>query len=314
MSNFWEIFKKRQDTKQLALMQDIQESLNLFCMTLCMYSTEYENLPEEIPNWIMEEYLYTHGNYVFLEQDGVYCVCSSSAIQELNIYGLPNKVTPISRNGSPFAPRNISSFAINNGGKTRVEKQNAVLARNNYWAIPTQVLIYPYINRLCFLWQSLGINASMARIKSIIRGNKDSAKTLDRVFQQTFGSRKPFIVVNEYMNDSQVDKLDFEYANQQKDLWDDFDKTFNLMLNICGINSNSQSDKKERLLVDEVNSNNELVSIMKSSRTSMRKEAIKQINKIFSLDIRVKECYNNYKEDKMNQNDISPYDKSSDDV
>ena len=78
----------------------------------------------------------------------------------------------------------------------------------------------------------------------------------------------------------------------------------NELLTFLGIN-NSNTDKKERLLVDEVNSNNEFILVNIDHMYEERKRAVDQINSKYGLNITVEKrevedhgaIYNRTKED-----------------
>ena len=58
------------------------------------------------------------------------------------------------------------------------------------------------------------------------------------------------------------------------------------LLTFLGINNNNIV-KKERLITDEVNANNELISIMIDLMFDLRKKACDEINKMYGLNINV---------------------------
>lgn len=69
---------------------------------------------------------------------------------------------------------------------------------------------------------------------------------------------------------------------------DSINFNFNKFLEIIGINSNPNQDKKERLLVDEIGANNELTNYNAITRLKMREEFCEKIKKCFGIDITVK--------------------------
>jgi hypothetical protein len=60
------------------------------------------------------------------------------------------------------------------------------------------------------------------------------------------------------------------------------------MYNQLGINTNPNEDKKERLLVDEININEQRVGLILESMIRSRLESIREINNIFGLNIGLK--------------------------
>lgn len=73
----------------------------------------------------------------------------------------------------------------------------------------------------------------------------------------------------------------------KKEIW-------NEALTFLGIN-NILVDKKERLITDEANSNNELINMNLQARLAPRKEACKQFNELFktNIDVRVRSDLHN---------------------
>ena len=61
----------------------------------------------------------------------------------------------------------------------------------------------------------------------------------------------------------------------------------NELLTYLGINNNNNIKKKERMIVDEVNANNEYTAINLDLMYDLRKRACDEINKKFGLNIKV---------------------------
>ncbi len=285
------------------LMQEIETQLFIFIQSIIEYRFEYKNLPDEIPTYIIEDNLFNYGSCVFFKDNFFYYALSGANGNTLDVYGNPLKVRPIAKNGMQFDERtNVQYFDFKNN---KIIEKDCVIIYNNRYRMSTYSLIYPFVNRLCYLWQSLGINAALTRIKVLIVSNKDQAPTLKALFNKFFDSEKIFAIVNDKSNlrENIVDKLDFNIPNQQKDLWEDFDKTFNLLLMFCGINSNNNIDKKERLLVDELHINDKLTTIIMDSYFEIRVKAIEAINKLFGLNIEIIDKFKLKNEDTIKKDD-----------
>ena len=72
-----------------------------------------------------------------------------------------------------------------------------------------------------------------------------------------------------------ADKM-YQYVNS---LWSE-------VLTFLGINNNSQEGKKERLVVDEINSNNQNISLNAQIGLLTRQEACKNFNEMYGTNIR----------------------------
>ena len=59
-----------------------------------------------------------------------------------------------------------------------------------------------------------------------------------------------------------IEKLDFFEEFKSSEYWEDYNNTLSQMYGLLGIKSNTNEDKKERLIVDEVNINNQKVNLI----------------------------------------------------
>ena len=83
----------------------------------------------------------------------------------------------------------------------------------------------------------------------------------------------------------EIEKLDFNVEYEPDKYWEDFDKTFATICQWLGITTNLSQNKKERLIVSEVESNDELTTISEDARLSFRKMACEQTKELFKLEL-----------------------------
>ena len=83
----------------------------------------------------------------------------------------------------------------------------------------------------------------------------------------------------------EIEKLDFNIEYEPDKYWEDFDKCFATLCQWLGITTNLSQNKKERLIVSEVESNDELTTISEDARLSFRKLGCEQAKELFGLDI-----------------------------
>ena len=109
--------------------------------------------------------------------------------------------------------------------------------------------------------------------------------SLKNIFM-TYDGNHPAIYADPMLDDNAIKaiKTDVPYVadkllQYKHELW-------NECLTFLGIN-NLNSDKKERLIVDEANANEQLIQISADVMLATRQEAAKQINDKYKLDVRV---------------------------
>lgn len=278
---------KKKKYQNIYTMQDIKAQIITIVNNLVAKNYVYKNLPPEIDSYILEDILFNRGQAVWFQVGSTNVVLPSANAYELDIYGKPNKIRPIAFNGQPFNEYYIRNEFDWKTGKIK-NQANAVLIMNNNQRISTYFFIQPIIDRLCVLWENLGLNACFQRVKALIECNTNVAKEIEQQMYDLLGDNKPIAIVkNKESTLPQINPVSFNYPNNQKDIWEDFDRTFNLLLTFCGVNNNDNDMKKERVIVDEVNANNEIIDRIYSVGFDFREKAIKEINEMFNLNITI---------------------------
>lgn len=76
-------------------------------------------------------------------------------------------------------------------------------------------------------------------------------------------------------------------------LWKDYDNVMSAFLTAFGINNLNTADKKERLLTDEVNSNNEQIALNAAYRLDQRLHFCENLNSVFGTNVtcRIRHSY-----------------------
>lgn len=271
--------------EKLTTMKKIEFQLFIFFLGIANEQFKWEGLPKEIKPYNLEKILNLYGQAVFFKFGDDYLVCSCANTSLLNIYGEPVEVLPIALNGISFERVNVSSSIDAN---KKVVVKNAVRIRNNLTCTPTYFLLKPFIDKMCFIWESMGINAGLSRVKYLLHANKQLASAMKNELKKLVGGSECIPVVNEKVNVmKEIEKLDFNIPYEPDKYWEDFDKTFQFALQLCGITTNVSNGKKERLIVSEVESNDELTTLAEDTRLTFRKQACDEINELFSLGISV---------------------------
>ena len=284
--------------EKLDKMQKIETQMFVFVMGLINEQFKWEGLPPEIKPYNMEKVLNFYGQGVLFKVEGTdqYAFCNAVNSSLLNIYGEPCEVQPIAINGMAFPRVNVNT---NVGANGEIKAKNAVLIKNNLSSTPTYFLVKPFVDHLCFIWQSKGINAGLSRIKAIIHSNKNIAGVLKQQIGNIIGNSSMMPVVSDKVNMlKEIEKLDFNVEYQPDIYWEDFDKTIAFICQMVGITTNLAQGKKERLIVSEVESNDEFTTICEDTRLSFRKMGCEDAKETFSLPLK---CENKVPEVKATQ-------------
>lgn len=218
----------------------------------------------------LELVLYENGRAMFTKDDELgYIVLKVLPDDKFNIYMLPTKVQGF-------------SFEFNRD----YEFDDIVYIMNNNLCKPTFETLRLMAYRLYEVETTIETNLIAQKTPVLIEGDTKTILTLKNVYMQysgnipfIFGSKK--FDINNKLNVLRTDApylLD-KLALHKHEVWDE-------MLTFLGIN-NANTDKKERLITDEVNSNNELINYYLNCFYKPRKMACDELNKKYGLNVKV---------------------------
>ena len=219
----------------------------------------------------LELALYENGRGVFFKDEDLgYMALRVNPNDKFNVYMLPTKVI-------------CYSFEYNK----EKDFDDVVYIMNNNLQKPTIETLKLFAYRLYDCERTMDVNLTSLKTPILIEGDTKTILTLKNVYMQYSGNT-PFIFGNKQYDLSNrlsvlntnapylLDKLTL----YKHEIWEE-------CLTYLGIN-NANTDKKERLITDEVNSNNELINYYLNCFYKPRKEACDRINEKYGLNIKIK--------------------------
>ena len=296
------------DYEKLDKMQQIQVQLFIYIFGIINEQFKWEGLPPELKSYNVEKVLNMYGQGVLFKVGDDYAFCCAVNTNMLNIYGEPCEVQPVAINGMSFDRVRVNNMF---DGK-ELKEQNAVLIKNNLTSTPTYAMIKPMVEQLAFIWESKGINAGLSRVKALIHANKNNAGIIKQQLKNIIGSSTMIPVVSEKTNIlKEIEKLDFNIEYTPDMYWEDFDKTFSTLCQWLGITTNLSQNKKERLIVSEVESNDELTTISEDARLTFRKLGCDGAKELFGLELSCENKVPDVKATSPMDNDDEPTDEEN---
>lgn len=277
---------------KLSEMNKISFQMLLLFLTIATERYEWKGLPKEISQWNLEKILNLYGQAVLFKVGDRYLVTQAVNSSLLNVYGQPTQVQPVALNGRSFPRVQVYEDIVDGkDGKLEVAKKTAVLIKNNMFSLPTYALIKPMVDRLCFIWESAGINAGLSRVIALVHCNKDiSGIVKSEIGKIMGGTRNGLAIISDKSNVlEKIEKLDLKVDYTPQEYWTDFDNTFNLICETIGITTDMNKAKKERVLTAQVESNDELTSIVAKGYLGFRKLACEEAKELFSLGMSCEE-------------------------
>lgn len=277
--NYFSLHNNSKKSRNSALLNNLTY-INWYNRLKLMYISmyEWENLPDGIDSEWIETQLFEHGRLGWFKTDNHTTPYNSNLVlpfnnsdNSLNIYGKPYKVICRGKTDSTFD----------------VYYSDLVEIRANISGYAPMETAALYAYRISKVERSLDVNINNQKFPFIFKGTENQKLSVIN-FMQNFNDNEQYFIVEE---NSPVTSSNFDVFNTNAPYVGDKLMQYkhdiiNEWLTFCGLN-NANTDKKERLIVDEVNANDEEVKISGSSGLISRQKAADKINKKFNLQIKV---------------------------
>lgn len=250
---------------------------------------EWEGLDEiNVPEWYVENNLFEKGKLAFVKDNtkGILCLPYNNSGTK-TIYGETTKITVYGTNYTKTFNRN-----------------EVVLLRNNKLELPTYDLVCIFIRKLQEISRTIDTNIYLQKISKILLMDSNAQLTVENLMAQYEGN-VPFILtdknIKRVLESTGIDVIDTSVEFKALDLMDAKNRYWRELMETVGINS-ANTEKKERLVTDEVNSNNELNKFSNDVFLSTREQACKEIYDMWGINLSVKRRIENGNSDMVTEN------------
>ena len=242
---------------------------------LALSMFEWKNLPKTVDQRFLEMCLYSDGMCVFFEDEvlgylGLRCMIGG----RLNVYQIPT---------------DRKAYATN-GYQKNLDGTNSVIIFNNYLHTNSMLDVEIFSKRLYNLDRAIDVNANAQKTPVLIQCDESQRLTMKNLYKQYEGN-EPFIFGSKGLDANGLKVLQTGAPYVADKLYELKTQIWNEALTYLGI-SNINVVKKERMITDEVTRNQGGTVASRYSRLESRRQACKQINEMFGLDIWV-----DYRED-----------------
>lgn len=241
----------------------------LFELAINMF--KWENLPDTVDERFLELALCEKGYCLYFNDDIMGNLALTCMIGgELDVYRIPT--------------RRIA-FAVNGYQAERTNK-DSVLIFNNYLHTPTMQTISLYAERLTAIERAIDVNVNAQKTPIAILTDEKQKRTVEEIYRKYEGNAPVIIGAKNLDLDSVkalttgapyvADKLNI----LKRQIW-------NEALTFFGI-ENANTEKRERLVSDEITSNLGGVQAQRYVMLNAREQAADKINRLFGTNISVK--------------------------
>lgn len=256
---FWESASMNNSTFMQYYNRLLELSVSMF---------EWKNLPPTIDVRFLELALFSDGMAVFFKDDVLGCLALRTMIGgTLNVYQIPN----------------IRTAYASNGYNKILNEENSVIIFNNLIHTNSMLDVEMFARRLYNIDRIIDVNVNAQKTPILITCDENQRLTMKNLYMKYDGN-EPIIFGDKNLsaNSLKVLKTDAPYmADKLSDLKA---RIWNEALTYLGI-SNINTVKKERMITDEVIRNQGGTIASRYSRLEARRQACKQINEMFGLNI-----------------------------
>ena len=236
---------------------------------------EWQHLPETVDPRFLEMCLFGDGMCVFFQDEVLgYLSLQCMIGGKLNVYRIPME---------------RRAYATN-GYQRDLDETNSVIIFNNYLHTNSLLDVEMFSKRLYNLDRAIDVNANAQKTPVLIQCDESQRLTMKNLYKQYEGN-EPFIFGSKGLDASGLKVLQTGAPYVADKLYELKTQIWNEALTYLGI-SNINVVKKERMITDEVTRNQGGTVASRYSRLESRRQACKQINEMFNLNIWV-----DYRED-----------------
>lgn len=271
---------RAQDAMTFINNQDTATMFMWRLMNLAISVFKWDNLPEGVDERMLEFWLLRDGFVGFFYDEALksderrrapegYAVLPMMIQGQWDIYEYP---------------RDRRAYAVN-GFNYECTEDNSVIIYQNYLRVPMWLTLWQYAYRLAETQRTIDINCKQQRTARIIRCSDEQRLTYLNAAKEVDEGR-PWVHGDKNLDLDAFQVFDITTPYVGNELQTYKHQIWNEALTYLGI-ENVNTDKKERLISDEVVNNMGDVEAERFTRLNARKQACDEINKLFGLDVKV---------------------------
>lgn len=244
---------------------------NTLCKTQSMF--KYHNLPETIPEKILEKFLQKNGFACFAKYENDLYIFYGGLGGEPDVYYRPTICT-------------VANPALNFSADLEIDKDCVIVDNDSY-----RLGLIPIIEKYSAMLVENDISTFLAtvntRITTIFAGGDDNTKnSAEEYLRNIFAGKLGVIADNTFLNSLSINPASRTKDNALTDLITQNQYLKACLLNEIGLNANTQL-KKERLVTAEIENNTDCLYPFIDDMLECRRIGVEKVNKMFGTSIEV---------------------------
>lgn len=231
---------------------------------------EWGNLPEGIKSKHINEYLFSHGKAIFFKDPNMsYMVLKADEGKYLNVHGEP-----------------LTWWANGLNYHEEYNADDCVIIDNNPLRLPTHDFIMFYAYKIAEAERTCDVNMKANKTPFFIACDDKDVLTFKQIFEKIDGN-VPSIYADKGLNLDSITVLKTGVTFLCNEIRDYENGVVSDVLTFLGIN-NVNIDKKERLITDEAESNDQLIEVFADLQLYCAQLGCEEINKKYGLNVTVR--------------------------
>lgn len=239
---------------------------------VALNAVRWDGLPETVRQMVIERYLYYYGNAVFFKDEILdqYFVLPITAEYDWDVDHYPIEY-------------DVTDWR---GRRWHLSKDNSVIIWNNYQRVPSIPMAQLFATRLTNTMRTSDNHLEAQRIGKIIVAPENKRRGVKALLDRVKGFHL-FTIVSPAaaelsgqvtVLDTELDYIGDKIDNHYSFIWHDCMQYFGIT---------STSDKKSGMTAEEIMSENDTAISGQGALLNSREDAVKEINKMFGLNISV---------------------------
>ena len=231
---------------------------------------EWEGLPDGILERHIERVLFDHGKAIFFRDPQMSFMCLETQNgTQLNVYG---------------DPLHYRAYGYNYNKEYKAD--DCVIIENNKLRLNTYDFVMHYVKKIVEAERTMDVNIKAVKTPVIFACDDNTALTLKAISAKV-DDNVPYLYIDKSISLNDISTLDTGAKFLCNDLMDYKKSVENELLTFLGLN-NTPVDKKERLITDEAEANDELIASFADLQLEARERACEAINQMYGLNVSVR--------------------------
>lgn len=252
-----------------------------------------EGLPTTCSERVVLQSFLLYGCCIFFEIEDNVLALPGVPTGDFNMYGDPLYGWVYGMNGfnkriTLFMPGSDDAAALRKGNNFKANGEPfGVLVRENPIMYPFINVVLKYADAISDTFRTLDVCRANIKQPFIVTAQEEIVNSVKKFFKER-NNNVDFVVSSGVFPSDKISLLPFETNESNlKNTTDLIEWYYNRFHEECAKFSNSNPDKKERLLVDEVNANNDITESKGALWEQTIQEGLDYANELFGLNMRI---------------------------